>query len=64
MIKETGKGRKQRPRLHRDSEQSRRFIEAARAAGASEDETVFDENLKRVAKAKPTKDASEPPRKD
>jgi hypothetical protein len=34
--------------------QSQRFIEAAREAGASEDEAVFDENLKRVAKPKPT----------
>jgi hypothetical protein len=33
--------------------QSRRFIEAAREADASEDEAVFDENLKRVTKAKP-----------
>jgi hypothetical protein len=27
-------------------------MDAARGAGASEDEAVFDENLKRVAKAK------------
>jgi hypothetical protein len=33
--------------------QSQRFIEAAREAGASEDEAVFDETLKRIAKAKP-----------
>lgn len=32
--------------------QSQRFIEAARKAGASEDEAVFDETLKRIAKAK------------
>jgi hypothetical protein len=32
--------------------QSRRFIEAAREAGASEDEAVFRENLKGVATAK------------
>src|SRR4051812_22005544 len=32
--------------------QQKRFIEAAREAGASEDEAVFDETLKRVAKAK------------
>ncbi len=37
------------------SEQSRRFIKAAREAGASEDERVFDKNLKRIVKAKPTK---------
>jgi hypothetical protein len=33
--------------------QSQRFIDAAREAGASEDEAVFDENLKRIAKVKP-----------
>ena len=38
-------------------EQKRRFIEAAREAGASEDEAVFDSALKRIAKAKP---ASQP----
>ena len=32
------------------SEQSKRFIEAAREAGASEDERVFDENLKRIVR--------------
>jgi hypothetical protein len=32
--------------------QHQRFIEAAREAGASEDETVFRENLKRIAKPK------------
>lgn len=31
-------------------EQRRRFIEAAQAAGASEDEATFDANLKRIAK--------------
>jgi hypothetical protein len=30
-----------------------RFIEAARKAGASEDETDFDKALRRVAKQKP-----------
>jgi hypothetical protein len=34
-------------------EQRRRFIEAAREAGASEDEGAFDAALKRIAKAKP-----------
>jgi hypothetical protein len=43
--------RKQKPKT--DKAQRQRFIEAAREAGASEDETVFDENLKRIAKAKP-----------
>jgi hypothetical protein len=35
--------------------QSQRFIEAARAAECSEDEAVFDANLRRLAKAKPHK---------
>jgi hypothetical protein len=35
--------------------QRQRFIDAAREAGASEDEAVFDENLKRLAKATPEK---------
>jgi hypothetical protein len=39
------------------TEQQKRFIEAAREAGASEDEAVFDENLKRIAKAKPKSDS-------
>jgi hypothetical protein len=33
--------------------QRRRFIEAARAAGCSEEESVFDENLKKIARHKP-----------
>lgn len=33
--------------------QKQRFIDAARKAGASEDEAVFDENLRRLATAKP-----------
>jgi hypothetical protein len=37
----------------RNSAQAKRFIEAAHEAGASEDEAVFRENLKRLAKAKP-----------
>lgn len=36
-------------------EQRRRFIEAAREAGASEDEADFDAALKRIAKPKATK---------
>jgi|HubBroStandDraft_6_1064221.scaffolds.fasta_scaffold550453_1 hypothetical protein len=36
-----------------DTTQAKRFIDAAREAGASEDEAVFDENLKRIANAKP-----------
>lgn len=38
--------------------QSERFIAAARKAGCSEDEAVFDENLKRIVKGKP-KNASD-----
>jgi aminoglycoside/choline kinase family phosphotransferase len=36
-----------------DKAQAKRFIEAAREAGASEDEAAFHENLKRLAKPKP-----------
>jgi hypothetical protein len=47
-----------------DTEQSRRFIEAARKAGCSEDEAVFDENLKKIARHKtPAAKAPAPPRK-
>jgi hypothetical protein len=42
-----------------DKAQRQRFIDAAREAGASEDEAVFRENLKRIAKAKPS-----PPKPD
>ena len=46
------KNRSQKP----DTAQRQRFIEAAREAGASQDEAVFDENLKRVvASPKPVK---------
>ena len=37
----------------RKGAQTKRFIEAARNAECSEDEAVFDENLKRIAKVKP-----------
>jgi hypothetical protein len=37
------------------SDQSRRFIEAAREAECSEDEAAFDEVLRQIAKAKPPK---------
>lgn len=37
-------------------EQKRRFIEAAREAGASENEADFDAALKRIAKVKLPKD--------
>jgi hypothetical protein len=36
-----------------DKQQSQRFIAAARAAGCSEDEAVFDENLKKIVRHKP-----------
>lgn len=42
-----------RQKAHKDQQQGERFVEAAREAGASEDEAVFDENLGRIAKAKP-----------
>lgn len=35
------------------SDQSRRFIETARALGCDEDEAAFDEKLKQIATAKP-----------
>jgi hypothetical protein len=38
--------------------QSARFIKAAREAGCSEDEAVFDENLKKIARHKPTPDST------
>jgi hypothetical protein len=41
--------------------QSQRFIEAAREAEASEDEAVFDETLKRIAKAKPSPTSKDKP---
>jgi aminoglycoside/choline kinase family phosphotransferase len=36
-----------------EKDQRDRFIEAARKAGASEDEAEFDRAIKKVAKAKP-----------
>jgi hypothetical protein len=41
------------PKVRKRSDQSRRFIKAAREARCSEDEAVFDEELKWIAKAKP-----------
>jgi hypothetical protein len=43
---------KQKSPAKRDSDQRDRFIEAARKAGASEDEADFDRALGRVAKTK------------
>ncbi len=37
----------------REKSQLRRFKKAAHKAGASNDERVFDKNLKRTVKAKP-----------
>lgn len=42
------------------SDQTKRFIEAAREAECSEDEAVFDETLRRIAKVKPE---AKPPKK-
>jgi hypothetical protein len=53
------KERKEMPadsRKTKDKAQRQRFIDAAREAGASEDEAVFRENLRRLAKAKPKED--------
>ena len=38
-----------------ETEQSRRFIETARQLGCDEDEKAFDEKLKKIATAKPSK---------
>jgi hypothetical protein len=44
--------------------QSEKFIKAAREAGCSEDEAVFDENLKKIARHKPlAAPAPKPPAK-
>lgn len=43
-----------------DVAQSDRFIEAARAAGASEDEAVFDANLKGIVRVKIEEDVRNP----
>ena len=47
--------KKPRKRKETQEEQSARFIEAAREAGASEDEAVFDETVRRLATANPQK---------
>lgn len=39
-----------------ESSQADRFKKAAREAGCSEEEAEIRENLKRIAKAKPTKE--------
>jgi hypothetical protein len=46
-----------------DKAQAERFIDAARESGCSEDEAVFDENLKKIARHKsPVTPARVPPR--
>lgn len=40
------------------SDQSQKFIDTARELEVDEDEAAFDEKLKRLAKAKPKKEAS------
>ena len=46
-----------------DTEQQKRFIEDARKAGCSEEESVFDENLKKIARHKPLPNAPPEPKK-
>jgi hypothetical protein len=46
-----------------DTEQSRRFIEAAHKLGCDEDPAHFDEILKKVARHKPPPDAPPAPKK-
>jgi len=45
-------------RKAKDKSQRQRFIDAAREAGASEDEAEFDKNLRRLATAKPSQDVT------
>ena len=45
----------QKPRSRTDSAQAKRFIEAAREAGCSEDEAEIRENMKRIASVKTVK---------
>jgi hypothetical protein len=46
-----------------DKQQSKLFIEAARALGCDEDPAHFDEILKKVARHKPPPDAPHEPKK-
>ena len=41
----------------KDDEQSQKFVDKARELEADEDETEFEDKLKRLAKAKPKKEA-------
>jgi hypothetical protein len=47
---------KKKKRKDSPKAQSIRFLQAAREAGCSEDEAVFDKNLKQIAKAKQPKE--------
>lgn len=49
------KAQKLKSRVRSNEDQAKRFIEAARKAECSEDEAVFVETLKQIAKAKPVK---------
>jgi len=53
MTTKTTRKMPQGPKSPQGRAQRQRFIDAAREAGASEDEAVFRENLKRLAKQKP-----------
>jgi hypothetical protein len=50
---ESSKKRAKKKQLAANPDQRTAFIEAARKAGCSEDEAVFDENLKKVARHRP-----------
>jgi len=51
--------------LKEQKKQSDKFIEAARELGCDEDESAFDEMVKKVAKAPPPRkeDVAKPPKK-
>jgi hypothetical protein len=48
----SSKKRAKKKQLAANPDQRAAFIEAARKAGCSEDESVFDENLKKIARHK------------
>jgi hypothetical protein len=56
----SSKKRAKKKQLAANPDQRAAFIEAARKAGCSEDESVFDENLKKIARHKPPHDSSPP----
>jgi hypothetical protein len=59
MARGAEKGRKQRPRRTRDPDQSKRFIEAAIAAGLDETGEKFARALEKVARRIPPKSDSD-----